>query len=85
MSKQKKILIIEDDINIQKAFSKLIKDEGYLVHTTKDGKAGLSKARKTYYDLIYTGMLMPSLNGVDLLKKLKEENIKKTWKNYCVF
>jgi CheY-like chemotaxis protein len=72
----KKILIVEDDTVLNKVWVDLLEKEGYKVDSVEDGKAGLTKAKKTRYDLIYTGLLMPQINGIDFIRTLKEKKIK---------
>jgi len=72
----KKILIVEDDKILSKIWVDLLQKEGYKVDSVIDGKAGLTKAKKTRYDLIYTGILMAKMNGIDFRKTLKEKKIK---------
>ena len=67
----KKILIIAAEEPILKMYSATLTDK-YQVVTAKDGESGIETARKEKPDLIYLDIIMPHLNGLDVLKKLKE-------------
>lgn len=79
----KKILIVEDDTILNKIWVDLLQKEGYKVDSATNGITGLTKAKKTRYDLIYTGIMMPKINGIDFIKTLKEKKIK--YKKLVVF
>lgn len=66
----KKILIIDDEEAILRMYKDALAD--YTVMTAKDGKEGLRTAQKDQPDLIYLDIIMPEFNGLDVLKKLKE-------------
>lgn len=70
-----KILIIEDDKNILMGLQDDLEYEGYLVASAMDGKQGLEKALSDKYDLIILDILLPSLNGFEVCKKLRESDI----------
>jgi DNA-binding response OmpR family regulator len=67
-----KILIIEDDKNILMGLQDDLEYEGYQVASAMDGKEGLEKALSDNYDLIILDILLPSLNGFEVCKKLRE-------------
>lgn len=67
-----KILIIEDDKNILMGLQDDLEYEGYQVASAMDGKEGLEKALDSLYDLIILDILLPSLTGFEVCKKLRE-------------
>ena len=70
-----KILIIEDEYNLADAISSMLKKEKYSVEIKTDGMEGLDEALTDIYDLIILDVMLPSMNGFEILKELREENI----------
>ena len=70
----KKILIIDDEEAILKMYKTAL--DGYDVSISKDSEEAFQLAQQTLPDLIYLDIIMPRLNGLDFLKKLK--NTKET-------
>lgn len=70
-----RILIIEDEYNLADAISTRLKKEKYLVDIKTDGEDGYFDATTNAYDLIILDVMLPSMNGFQILKKLREENI----------
>lgn len=66
-----KILIIEDDINLIELYEMKFKLEGYEVVTASDGQQGIEKAVAEKPDAILLDVLMPNVNGFEVLKDLK--------------
>jgi CheY-like chemotaxis protein len=73
-----KVLIIEDDQLIQRMYGKIFTFEGYEVITASDGEEGLEKARTTTPTIILLDVMMPKLNGMQVLEKLKMDPATKT-------
>jgi two-component system response regulator CssR len=71
MSAKKKILIVEDDEMLQEMYKEKLKLEGFKVATVSDGKKAMTKI-KEHPDLVLLDILMPGLNGFEILKKIKE-------------
>ncbi len=67
------ILIIEDDITLSQIASERLRHEGYQVYTVFDGPDGLTVAANMHPDLILLDIIMPIMNGFEVLKKLKED------------
>ena len=72
IGKKKKILIIEDDQSIRKMITVPLEDAGYQVTETTNGKAGLAVAQEGGFDAILLDLKMPKLDGIGVLKELKE-------------
>lgn len=66
----KKILIIEDDYSVQSGIVDLLEAKEYSVFTASDGKEGLKIAREILPDLIICDVMMPRLNGFEVIKEL---------------
>lgn len=71
-----KILVIDDERAIRNTLREILEFEGYLVDVAENGKLGLEKALANNYDLIYTDIKMPEMDGIEMLlayrKTMKE-------------
>jgi len=65
-----RILVIDDEEAIRKLFISALKGTGYQVETAESGKQGIEKARETRFNLIFTDLKMPGINGVETLREL---------------
>lgn len=68
------ILIVEDEVSLRNALCIKFKREGFLVIDAKDGETGLVIALKKKPAIILLDMVMPKLDGMAMLKKLRTEN-----------
>jgi DNA-binding response OmpR family regulator len=71
----KKILIIEDELILAEALKERLKNKGYLVETVYDGESGLEKIRKSKPDLLILDILLPGINGYEVMEKIRNEKI----------
>lgn len=78
MSTAKRILLVEDDESLRHMYKLILSKEGYDVTVTNDGVQGLAKAREGGFDLILLDLMMPNLDGIGVLKGLKEEPPRKS-------
>ncbi|RDC50028.1 DNA-binding response regulator, partial [Acinetobacter sp. RIT592] len=69
----KKILIIEDEKNISSFVKMELEFEGYITQVIEDGKQGLDEAINKDYDLILLDLMLPSLNGIEICRRVKKE------------
>lgn len=67
-----KILIIDDERAIRNTLKEILEFEGYEIALAEDGQKGLEMARKQSFDLIYSDIKMPGLDGIELLTALKQ-------------
>lgn len=75
---KKKILIIEDDESIQKALADYFVNQELIAVNAKDGEEGLNIALKEHPDLILLDILMPKMDGMNMLQKLRDDAWGKT-------
>ena len=68
-----KVLIIEDDQLIQRMYLKMFTFEKFDVETASDGEEGLEKARSVKPTIILLDVMMPKMNGMQVLEKLKAD------------
>lgn len=71
-----KILIAEDDNELQQLFRKVLLKQGYDVVCTSNGQEALDRLGEEYIDLIITDIMMPVMDGYELVKELREADIK---------
>jgi len=71
MSK-KKILIVEDEIKIARFLELELTHEGYDVEQAHDGREGLQKAQNEPFDLIILDIMLPHINGIEVLRKIRQ-------------
>lgn len=69
-----KILVVDDEPSITNLVSAYLKPEGYEVYTAADGNAGLKAARAFKPDLIILDIMLPGMDGVELLSRLRRES-----------
>lgn len=70
--KKKKVLIVDDEKPLLDIYHDKFSKEGFSVRLAKDGKEGLEAAEKENPDIILLDILMPVMDGITMLKKLKE-------------
>ena len=70
-----KILIIDDERAIRNSLKEILGEEGYVADVAEDGKQGLKMATEAHYDVIFSDIKMPGMDGVELLEKLVAEGI----------
>jgi CheY-like chemotaxis protein len=69
---KKTILIVEDDQFTRELYQEALSDAGYLITAAVNGVEGLEKAKQGGYDLVLLDIMMPDLDGLSLLARLKE-------------
>ena len=71
-----RILIVEDEFNLADVISSRLKKENYIVDVFYDGETGLENDLTNIYDLIILDIMLPKINGIEILKQLRNEKIK---------
>lgn len=69
----KKILVVEDDQYIRELYIDILLDEGYDVEHAVDGEEGYQKMHAGGYDLVLLDIMLPKMDGIKILEKLKNE------------
>ena len=67
-----KLLIIDDERSIRNTLREILADEGHEVEIAENGKQGLEMAQAKAFDLIFSDIKMPEMDGIEVLKALKE-------------
>jgi DNA-binding response OmpR family regulator len=70
-AKVKKILVVDDDPLVIRLVKEILKTQGFAVETAKDGIDAMVMVKANKPDLIVLDIMMPELNGYDVLKTLK--------------
>ena len=70
-----KILIIDDERAIRNTLKEILEFEGYTVELAENGKSGLEKAYANSYDLIFSDIKMPEMDGIELLTQIQNSEI----------
>lgn len=71
-----RLLLVEDEVSLADALAHILKKNKYEVDTFYDGEEGLDNALLNIYDLIILDRMLPSLNGVDILKGIRQAKLK---------
>lgn len=71
-----RLLLIEDDLKIASFVSKGLKEAGFVVEHTGDGKTGLRMALSSSYDAAVIDIMLPGLDGLAIIDKLRQQRIK---------
>ncbi|MBF8250013.1 MAG: two component transcriptional regulator, winged helix family [Candidatus Levybacteria bacterium] len=69
-----KILLVDDDPLLVRMYQKKLENDGYVVVTADDGDVALTRVNESRPDLILLDIMMPKINGLQVLAKLKENN-----------
>jgi two-component system alkaline phosphatase synthesis response regulator PhoP len=69
-----KVLVIDDEENILNLVTSYLKKEGYKIATAKDGPSGLEAARTFKPDIIVLDIMLPGMDGIELLSQLRRES-----------
>jgi len=69
-----KLLVVDDDINIQRLYKEELEEEGYDVIIAGTGKDAIELFKSESPDIVTLDILMPDIDGISLLRKMKEIN-----------
>ena len=69
MKEKKRIIVVDDDVNILRVFKSILEKEGYIVETAETGKDAFKKIKKGRFDVWLVDVKLPDMDGTDLLLK----------------
>lgn len=67
---KKRILVVDDDVNILRVFKSILEKAGYIVDTVETGKDALEKIQKEKFNVCLVDVRLPDMDGTDLLLKI---------------
>ena len=67
-----RILVIEDSIRLADTIADALEAESYLVDSVYDGQSGYDNAASDIYDIVILDIMLPKMNGYEVLSKLRE-------------
>lgn len=71
MSALRRVLVVDDDPVVGQSFKRVLSGKGYVVITAEDGYDALAKLRADNYDLVFTDLRMPGMNGLEVAEQVK--------------
>ncbi|RLE16746.1 MAG: DNA-binding response regulator [Acidobacteria bacterium] len=73
-SKKPRLMIIDDDVNLNELLENYLSDFGFLVHSATRPRTGLTKLDSGAYDLLVLDVMMPEMDGFEVLKEVREKS-----------
>lgn len=71
MSALRKVLVVDDDPVVGQSFNRVLTGKGYAVITAANGEEALAKLKEEKYDLVYTDLRMPGMDGLEVAEQVK--------------
>jgi two-component system, OmpR family, alkaline phosphatase synthesis response regulator PhoP len=71
----KRVLLVEDEPGLVLTLTDRLSREGYHVETSPDGESGLERAAGEAFDLVLLDVMLPRMNGLDVLKELRKRSV----------
>ncbi len=72
-----RLLVVEDDQFLRELYEQLLKEAGYDVELAADGQEGLDKVTAGGFDLVLLDIMLPKMDGLEILRRLKTNSPKK--------
>ncbi len=72
MNKHVKILVVDDDERIRNTMKKILENKGYCIDLAATGDVAIEKTKKTAYNIALIDIRLPDIEGVELLKLIKD-------------
>lgn len=67
------ILLVEDEQYLRELYQEILIEQGYKVETASDGEEGFNKVKQGGWDLVVLDIILPKMNGLEIMRKLKNE------------
>jgi len=71
MSALRKVLVVDDDPVVARSFDRVLSDKGYRVVTASDGREALNKLGSEEFDVVFTDIRMPGMDGIEVAERVK--------------
>ncbi len=72
MNTNPQVLVIDDDAVVGRSFDRVLTEQGYDVSTARSGAEALNKIEENTYDVVFTDIKMPGMNGLEVAKRIME-------------
>ena len=69
------ILVVEDDQEVNQLLTARLREQGFVVQSNSDGERALATVRANHFDLVILDVMLPKLNGLEVLTQLRRDNI----------
>lgn len=69
---RKKVLVVDDDPVVGRSIDRVLSEKGYAVSTAADGQEALSKLAEEHFDVVYTDIKMPGMDGIEVAERVKQ-------------
>src|SRR4029077_17524910 len=69
-----RLLIVDDDMELCSLLKEFLQREGFTVECVHDGRSGLEAAKQGHYELVVLDVMLPGLDGFEVLKQLRKES-----------
>jgi CheY-like chemotaxis protein len=69
---RKKVLVVDDDPVIGRSFDRVLSESGYEVSTARDGPQALASMSREDYDVVFTDIKMPGMDGLELAERIRK-------------
>jgi len=66
-----RVLLVDDDVQLCRLLAERLATEGFTIETVHDGSRGLDRALSMQYDLVVLDLMLPGMNGLDVLRRLR--------------
>ena len=76
MQEKKRVLLVEDDVEVGAFINKGLSEAGYEVTLAFDGTSGLNTALSSFFDLIILDVMLPGMNGLEICRNIRKQNRK---------
>lgn len=71
MTTLRKVLVVDDDPVVTRSFDRVLSSKGYAVVTARNGEEALNKIASEQYDVVYTDIRMPGMDGIEVAEQIK--------------
>lgn len=69
---RKKVLVVDDDPVVGRSIDRVLSEKGYAVSTAVDGQEALNKLAEEHFDVVYTDIKMPGMDGIEVAERVKQ-------------
>lgn len=70
---QIQVLLVEDEQYLRELYQEILTEQGYTVDTASDGEEGFNKVKQGGYDLVILDIILPKMNGLEIMRKIRSE------------